>query len=671
MPALVARNTIRLASSASATNDYYVGRLVRLTRIDSLGKKTVQTKKIVAYDGTNKVATIDALWDENFTPAAGDTYEIVPYNTDSRVSINPAIQTLDYITSVTYGRGLDPYNDLKLSSWMSSARICDTRSDVYVRFTGTAPSVGAIYDIGPSIWQGTVAEIINDYVRFTDVIGKLSYKWNDWRSFVVGQLVYQDKNLYQVTSAGTVTTAPSHTSGTVNGLLYLSSKSLTKQSGTGPAALPIYVDGNPVRFANGAVPVSGYSLYDSDGIDYFKLIGWDVNEQRSVTRHQTNISIDTSLPLFDNMNSMLEHFGGILRYSGDKYILEVEQKEDAIAAIDDEPRNITSDHIIGRIAISDEGIRNSFNSLTVSFADPANKFESRNISFFNSEYLKADRNVPKKGSVTIPGITNYYNARILADKYLTKSRFGLSINMNLVPRAVLLLAGKVIQLQYPKYGWTNKKFRIENLTHNSDCTVDISAREYDDSFYTIGNVGKAAGIGLAGSGAMTTLPPPSGLVTTNVTSGNEQVSAIELKWIDTPAAVSPNVTTEIYASMSPYLQVNVISITGGTTFTTQENPHGILVGQKVISEVDGYGLTAGVTYYVKSVTANTFTLAATYNGATLTTFTNTTNAFKMTTASTIADVTPPQNTYVDSDIYNSTGARVQKYYWLRYKIEQQ
>ncbi len=673
MTVLVSRDTIQLAATASATNNFYVGRKIRLTRIDSLGKKTVQEKVISAYDGATKVATIDSLWDPNFTPAAGDQYDIMPANTDCRVSINPAIQSLDYITSRTYGRGLDPYSDLQLDTWLSAARICDTRSDVYVRFTGTAPAIGDKYVLGSAaIFQGTVAEITNtDYVRFTDVIGKLSYKWNDWRSFVVGQLVWQDTRLYEVTVAGAKATAPTHTTGTVNGLLFLSSKSLTRTAGAGPASLPIYTDGNPVRWIDGVDPISGYSLYDSDGINYFRLIGWDVNEQRSVTRHQTNISIDTSLPLFDNMNSMLEHFGGILRYSGAKYILEVEQREGTIANIDDEPRNITADHIIGRISITDDGIKNAFNSLTVSYQDPANKFEARNISFFNSDYLKSDRNVPKKGNVTIPGITNYYNARILADKYLTKSRFGLTINMNIVPRGALLLAGKVIQLQYPRYGWVNKKFRIENLTHNDDCTVDVVATEYDDKFYTIGNVDKAPGIGLAGTTAMTTLAPPSGLVATNITNNNELVSAIELKWVDTPGAVSPFVTTEIYASTTGYLQVDVVSITGGTTFTTSQSPHGMQVGQKVISEVTANGLVTGTTYYVASVTANTFTLAATYMGAAITTFTNTAVAFKMTTASTIATVTPPTNSYVDTDIYNNTGARIQKYYWLRYKIDQQ
>lgn len=672
---LTSRNSIKLVAAASAVDDYYVGRLVELTRVDTLGKKTVQRKQITDYVASTKIATIDGLWDLDFHPKVGDTYNILPKDTDGRISTNPAIQALDYITSVTYGRGLNAQKDLKLDTWLDSARVCDSRSDIYVEFlTGAAPTIGDIYILGSAgIWQGEVAQIIGTYIRFTNVIGKLSYKWRDWRTYVVGQLIYEGVNLYEVTSAGVITTQPTHTSGTVGNLTFLSAKDITKVTGAGPVTIALSVGGNPVRFKKNGIGASGYSLYDSDGVNYFRLLGWDVNEQRSVTRHQTNISIDTSLPLFDNMNSLLQHFGGILRYSGDKYVLEVEQLEGAIATDSNEPRNITSDSIIGRISLSDDGIRNAYNSLTASYTEPSNKFEARNVSFFNSEYLKADRNVPKKGSLTIPGITNYYNARMLADKFLTRSRYGLTVTMNIAPKGILLLPGKVVQVQYPRYGWVNKKFRIENLTHNDDCTVDIVANEYDDSFYSISNVSRApttAPASTGGNTGMTTLSAPSGLVTTNNTAGNEQISSIDLTWQNASSYDSGSVVTQIYASLSSNLFVEIDSVTGGQTLTTIQNPHGLVVGETIRPTSTQGVLTENTSYYIKSVTANTFTLSLTKNGATLTTLTNTTTNFFMLTATVIAEVPTTTTSYTDSDISNLTGSRVQKYYWLRYKIDE-
>jgi len=168
------------------------------------------------------------------------------------------------------------------------------------------------------------------------------------------------------------------------------------------------------------------------------MSGWDEHAQRYATKNQCNITIDTSAPLFDNINGLLDHYNGILRYTSGKYYLDLEEQEPDILTTD--IRTITVDDIVGKIQLSDEGTRSAFNSLTASFADPANKFEARNVSFFNSEYLKADRNVPKKGNLSIPGITNYYNTRALADGFLNKSRFGLTVNVTIRPSGFLLLA---------------------------------------------------------------------------------------------------------------------------------------------------------------------------------------------------------------------------------------
>ena len=45
--------------------------------------------------------------------------------------------------------------------------------------------------------------------------------------------------------------------------------------------------------------------------------------------------------------------------------------------------------------------------------------------------------------------------------------------------------GQVLGLTYEPFGFTNKLFRIENLNFNADCTVNIKAKEYDDSVHFI------------------------------------------------------------------------------------------------------------------------------------------------------------------------------------------
>jgi hypothetical protein len=559
---IVSKNTIRLPTAASSTDDFYKGDMIEVTRYNSTtGKSLVQTAEIIGYNGTLKVATIDTIWD--FIPTTTDSLRVYPKYVDSRVSINPAIQALDYITSTTYGRGLSVSKDIHMPSWLETARACDTRSKISVLANAipTGLTVGAVYKYtnsgGNIIWQGTytgrttLQDNGNYYIEFDSVLGKLTNKWNSWKSWKQNEIIYNTEGqCFRVNTAGIYDTEPTSSS-VPTGLAYLSSNTtsflLVKDSGTGPTDIPLRVlEGNPIQDYREGKKISGYSLYDSDGIDYWRLSGWDAHDQRFVTRNQCNILIDTSAPLFDNINAILEHFNGILRYTSGKYYLDLEETEGTILTTD--IRTITADDIIGKIQLSDEGTRSAFNSLTAAFADPANKFQARNISFFNSDYLRADRNVPKKGNLAIPGITNYYNTRLLADSFLNKSRYGLTINMTVRPSGFLLLAGTVIQVIYPRYDWTSpgKKFRIDTINYQPDGLVDIVAKEYDDSFYGLSNVKAAAGTGATTDTAIVLVPDGTG--PESLTATTTRYNQIVLEWNNGNSTGLGSTYTEIWRS---------------------------------------------------------------------------------------------------------------------------
>jgi hypothetical protein len=556
---LASKNTVRLPASASATNDFYTGYLLEITRYNSsTGKSLVQLGEVAGYDGSSKIATIDSIWD--FIPVATDTIRAFPKYADKRVSINPAIQTLDYVTSTTYGKGLSAYTDLDMPSWTETARRCDTRSDVTLLLSSGSAAEGDVYrytnTAGKIIWQGTVASSLGNYATFTDVLGKLTNKWNSWKYFNEKEIVYNSSgSLFTVTTPGVFAVEPT-TSAVPTGMTALSSLNITKFSGTGSTTLGVSTtSGNPVQGLRNGQKISGYSIYDCDDINYWRMAGWDEHAQRYATKDQCNIVVDTSAPLSDNVNGMLEHFNGILRYTAGKYFLDLEEQQPDILTTD--VRTITVDDIIGKIQLSDEGTRSAFNSLTASFADPANKFEARNVSFFNSEYLKADRNVPKKGNLSIPGITNYYNSRALADSFLNKSRFGLTVSMTVRPSGFLLLAGTVIQVIYPRYDWDSpgKKFRIESINYQPDGLVDIVAKEYDDSFYTASNIRRVAGTG-ATTVPVTSTPESPTILNATQTEFNQ----IILTW-NPGVDAGPGSYTEIWRSEnSSFANASVIAL---------------------------------------------------------------------------------------------------------------
>ena len=74
-----AAGTVTLDAGASAVTDFYVGQLVILTSGSGVG----QVRRIMAYNGTSKVATLNRNWAT--TPAAADTFVITA---DDRVDLS-------------------------------------------------------------------------------------------------------------------------------------------------------------------------------------------------------------------------------------------------------------------------------------------------------------------------------------------------------------------------------------------------------------------------------------------------------------------------------------------------------------------------------------------------------------------------------------------------------
>ena len=546
--------------------------------------------KIAAKDATNKLLKVIQTIDAAVVPDTNDSYEVFSSNAedgpeDPRVTLNPAMHLLDYLTNDIYGRELDIDKDIDLESFLEAARDCDTRSDVTM-VTTAAATVGAVYKFvsylaGSKVfWVGTVQSStqIGSSSRynivFTKVSGKFVYRWENWKYFYAGELYYYRGALHQATSNGVISSTPSTTS-------TISTTNITKVSGSGPGTLTIEVDkaqatfdGNPVikkgLDTTERPSESGYSLYDADDVKYWRFVGWDAQNQRHVTRHQLNTVIDTSRPVFQNVNDLLNQFNGILRYAAGKYSLAIKKgyedpttrTVDGITyTIDD----ISEDDIIGQINIEDGGQKGSFNSVNVSIEDPQNKFEGRQISLFNSTYLKQDKGIKKDGQVSTPDITNYYNARINAKQYLDQSRAGLKVNFTMTPKGLLHSAGDIIRITYPRFNWTNKLYRITNLTFNENCLVQVTAEEHEDNAYLI--IPERAAIkGADGLGANDAPPAPP----TSLSATNNKRGGIQLDWVNTTAFNATTYNVEIYRATSndrTHSSLKKIGVSKSDTFT--------------------------------------------------------------------------------------------------------
>ena len=553
---LVFKNVLRLDSSDPNTVDAaYVGKRLKVTNYDVNDIPFSKEFFISAYDGGLKVATTSTNYEEDDVVISSLSDYVVKVDADQRVSINPAIQLLDYLTSNRYGKGLDINKDIDLDSFKVAAQICDTQSDVTIISTQSV-TVGDVYRYtasGRLLFEGTVKSRTlrsvggTSYyeIVFTNVIGKLGYKWNNWRTYTAGDIYWHTGKVYIAGSTGTITTTPT-------GSGAISSLSLTKVGG-GSLSVSItdgYTSsGNPIvkSYTNATEGFNspGYSLYDSDDVKYWKYLGWDEPEQRYATRHQMNQVINTSTPIFDNINSMLEQFNGILRYSAGKYSLDVETASPTSFT---SFQSISEEDILGDIKVDDKGLKDAFNSMSANIVDPANKYAGRSISFFNSAYLKEDKGIRRQGNFSMPGISNYYNARINIKQYLDESRYGITISFTIDSKGYLLLAGSIITLTHNKFGWVNKEFRISSLNFQENGLVDIVAEEHNNDAYLVENVRSSLVSGNSDSGGSTQVRPTVIGAPTDLIATLDGYNAIELSWTNAPKYNSKYTSTLIYYS---------------------------------------------------------------------------------------------------------------------------
>ena len=195
----VPMQSVKLGAGASSTDGAYIGREIELTHTYPDHSIITQRRKITAYSGTHKIVAVDSPFEH--APMQNNTYKIFTSNRDLRVSTNPALQLLDYLTNNRYGRGLDLDADIDKESFFAAGRACDERSNVTL-LTRTQPTVGEVYKYTNTssskvAWQGKAKTISSTLtvdaalpqthtqyaVEFEEVLGKLAHRREDWKYF--------------------------------------------------------------------------------------------------------------------------------------------------------------------------------------------------------------------------------------------------------------------------------------------------------------------------------------------------------------------------------------------------------------------------------------------------------------------------------------------------------
>lgn len=233
------------------------------------------------------------------------------------------------------------------------------------------------------------------------------------------------------------------------------------------------------------VPVT-YEKYDCtsiDGVYTCSATGQIVNT--TATRHRISAVIDTGRSLFDNMQQIANCFRGFWPDSDGRVKIGIEQEGTPVYSFDE--NNV----LVNSLSMQQPAASERYNRVTVRYKDTreVTKPFDREVSYplpgdaQYQEWLDEDNGVPNELTLDADAIGTPWEALQLAIVAARVSRAATVASFTAMPAAAQCDVGDIVTLSWPDFGWTNKTFRISDLTYNNDGTVAVEAIQHENAFY--------------------------------------------------------------------------------------------------------------------------------------------------------------------------------------------
>lgn len=203
----------------------------------------------------------------------------------------------------------------------------------------------------------------------------------------------------------------------------------------------------------------------------------------------TNVALDTSQKIIDNVREILKGCRGYLPYTEGKYKLIIETTGTASITL-------TEDDIIGGYNLSIPTKNERYNRVIVGFVNPERNFQVDEVQFpptDDSSLPSADQHATMKtadggflleGRFTFKTITSPYQAEEMAEIILRRSREALTLGLTVSFDAYDLAIGDIVNITHSSLGFSAKAFRVVGITFNEDYTIGLALVEYQASHYT-------------------------------------------------------------------------------------------------------------------------------------------------------------------------------------------
>jgi hypothetical protein len=206
----------------------------------------------------------------------------------------------------------------------------------------------------------------------------------------------------------------------------------------------------------------------------------------TITRFRFDGVLETSVSVMTNMQNLAASCDCLLRYNEltARWGVIVQSPTYAVAmAIDDS-------NMVSALQINPTDLSSTPNIIESKFANGGEKDTFASAVFSLSQVAPAllYPNEPiNKQSVTLPLVNNDVRAQYIAQRLLKAGREDLIVKVTVTFAGLQLEAGDIVTLTSPNYGWTNKLFRIsqvtETFTDDGQITAALTLMEFNATVY--------------------------------------------------------------------------------------------------------------------------------------------------------------------------------------------
>lgn len=348
------------------------------------------------------------------------------------------------------------------------------------------------------------------------------------------------------------------------------------------------------RYGRGIAPAElNLASFQSAANYYAEQVETFTDSGVFINRFEMNMMVDTSRTVAANLEAMLGTVRSHLVYINGEYHLKPLKGETSVFSF-------SENNIIDRINIIDSGKKTKLNRVKIGFINPAKKWQPDYVIVDSATFLAADNGVVLDADVTLPGETSFYRTMEYADTILKESRESLSCSIKSNLSAWKVEPGDVIDITWDSFGWVNKTFRAWSVKLNWDGTVEIAAKEHEDSVYDYSvTVEETPPPNTELTDPFTIIPPVMNTLVadTVINSDGTTVPRIKVSWTDETEGYTDHYVLEYKASGDAnWTSLNI----------SRSNEHYI------------NGVKIGVLYVIRLKSVNTYGVSSVYDSFTIT-----------------------------------------------------